>query len=55
MKILITGGMGFVGRHLCNSLSDGIHDVCIVARNQVPENYVNTGFNIISGIIPSGL
>lgn len=49
MKILITGSMGFIGRHLCNSLSEGPHEVCIVARDQVPKNYLNTGFSVISG------
>jgi dTDP-6-deoxy-L-talose 4-dehydrogenase (NAD+) len=41
--------MGFIGRHLCESLSDGLHDVCIVVRDQVPENLINTGFSVICG------
>lgn len=34
MKIAITGGTGFVGRHLARSLTDRGHEVVLVARGQ---------------------
>ena len=33
MKILITGGSGFVGSHLCDSLISNGHEVIIFTRN----------------------
>ena len=33
MKILITGGAGFVGSHLCDSLISNGHEVIIFTRN----------------------
>src|SRR5437773_4790665 len=32
MKIAITGGTGFVGRHLARALSEGGHEVVLIAR-----------------------
>ncbi len=32
MKIAITGGTGFVGRHLASDLSSAGHDVVLIAR-----------------------
>lgn len=33
MKVLITGGMGFIGSHLCDSLLQNNHELIIVTRN----------------------
>ena len=33
MKIMITGGMGFVGSHLCESLLKENHDLVILTKN----------------------
>lgn len=33
MKIVITGGTGFIGRHLCHELIQLRHDVTVLARN----------------------
>jgi NADH dehydrogenase len=33
MKILVTGGTGFVGQHLCRELDDRGHEVTALARN----------------------
>ena len=33
MKILITGGAGFVGSHLCDSLISKGHEIVIFTRN----------------------
>ena len=35
MKVLVTGGTGFIGRHLCRRLCDEGHDVCATSRQQV--------------------
>ncbi|MGI8846878.1 MAG: NAD-dependent epimerase/dehydratase family protein [Candidatus Dormibacteria bacterium] len=32
MRIAITGGTGFVGRHLAKQLSDSGHEVVLIAR-----------------------
>lgn len=37
MKIMITGGMGFVGSHLCDSLVDN-HDLIIVTKTESKKN-----------------
>ncbi|HEX7251273.1 MAG TPA: NAD(P)H-binding protein [Thermoanaerobaculia bacterium] len=34
MRIAITGGTGFVGRHLARSLTDGGHEVVLIARGR---------------------
>ena len=39
MKILITGGAGFVGSHLCDSLISNGHEIVIFTRN--PEKNQN--------------
>ena len=33
MKIMITGGMGFIGSHLCDALLQEKHEVIVVTRN----------------------
>jgi len=33
MKVLVTGGTGFVGRHLCEALDDRGHDVTALSRS----------------------
>lgn len=33
MKVLVTGGTGFIGRHLCTELDDRGHDVTALARS----------------------
>ncbi len=36
MKVLVTGGTGFVGRHLCRELSGRGHDIVATSRNPDP-------------------
>jgi NADH dehydrogenase len=38
MKIAITGGTGFIGRHLAQDLVSGGHDVILIARGQYTRN-----------------
>jgi nucleoside-diphosphate-sugar epimerase len=38
MKIAITGGTGFIGRHLAHDLVSGGHDVILIARGQYTRN-----------------
>lgn len=38
MKIAITGGTGFIGRHLAQDLVSGGHDVVLIARGQYTRN-----------------
>lgn len=33
MKIVILGGSGFIGRHLCHSLAEDAHSVTVLSRN----------------------
>lgn len=33
MRVLVTGGAGFLGRRICRELSSADHDVCILARS----------------------
>lgn len=36
MKILVTGGSGFIGSHVADALSDAGHDVAVLDRRQSP-------------------
>ena len=40
MKILVTGGSGFVGSNLINSLSSDDHDIILVNKNKNKLNNV---------------
>lgn len=40
MKILITGGMGFVGSHLCDELLKENHKLVIITKNNTKKNNV---------------
>jgi UDP-glucose 4-epimerase len=48
MKIMITGGAGFIGSHLCDSLLNEHHEIIIVTRNSKNKENIN---NILSKII----
>jgi uncharacterized protein len=41
MKIFITGGLGFVGSHLCRTLLQNGHEVTAVGRRPNPGNMIN--------------
>ena len=41
--------MGFIGRHLCETFSDGSHEVCVVARDQMDENIIGSEIKLIRG------
>lgn len=47
MKILITGGMGFVGSHLCDELLKENHKLVIITKNNTKKNNV---FHILKKI-----
>ena len=47
MKVLITGGTGFVGSHLCDMLINEGHEIVILARN---DNKIENVKNIIEQI-----
>jgi nucleoside-diphosphate-sugar epimerase len=38
LKVLVTGGTGFIGHHLCRRLCDEGHDVHATSRRQVPSD-----------------
>ena len=40
MKILITGGMGFVGSHLCDELLKENHKLVIITKNNTKKNNI---------------
>ncbi|MCB2217754.1 TIGR01777 family oxidoreductase [Desulfofustis glycolicus] len=41
MKIFITGGLGFVGSHLCQALLQSGHEITAVGRRRTPGNMIN--------------
>ncbi len=41
MKIFITGGLGFVGSHLCQALLHNGHEITAVGRRQNPGNMIS--------------
>ena len=47
MKVLITGGTGFVGSHLCDLLINEGHEIVVLARN---DNKIENVKNIIEQI-----
>jgi nucleoside-diphosphate-sugar epimerase len=52
MKILITGGTGFIGQQLCSSLKAKNYDLCVLTRNvkRLNDVYLLMGsvlFNIV--------
>jgi UDP-glucose 4-epimerase len=49
MKILVTGGSGFLGSHVADALSDAGHDVTIFDVQQSP--YLRTGQRMVIGSI----
>lgn len=44
MKIFITGGLGFVGSHLCQALLQSGHEITAVGRRRNPGNMINHPF-----------
>ena len=48
MKIFVTGGAGFIGRHLVRSLLKSNHEVSIF------ENFTNSNINEIQDIVNDG-
>ena len=53
MKILITGGLGFIGSHLSNRLSIEGHKISIIDSSSVDSNIIlhKEKFEIINGDI----
>lgn len=47
MKIMITGGMGFIGSHLCDALLEEGNEVIIITRNGVKKNNLSHVMNKI--------
>ena len=41
MKILITGGMGFVGSHLCEELLKEHHKLVIITKSNTKKNNIS--------------
>ena len=41
MKILITGGMGFVGSHLCDELLKENHKLVIITKSNTKRNNIS--------------
>lgn len=49
MKILLTGGTGFIGRHLCAELVSLQHDLCVFTRNpQLALKHLPPGIRTVS-------
>lgn len=48
MKVLVTGGTGFIGRHLCAELVDRGHDVTALARSPDASD-LPTGVSVVQG------
>jgi UDP-glucose 4-epimerase len=48
MKIMITGGTGFVGSHLCDELVNDKHEVILLARNDKKKNNIAQNYNKIN-------
>ena len=48
MKIFVSGGAGFIGRHLVRSLSKSNHEISIF------ENFTNSNINEIQDIVNDG-
>lgn len=49
MKILITGGNGFIGSHLVNALLESGHKVHIISRNASKVNITNSSLQYFTG------
>ena len=49
MKILVTGGTGFIGHHLVLAMLAGGHQVTVLGRRQVPTNPLPPGVRYESG------
>ncbi|MCL7416794.1 MAG: complex I NDUFA9 subunit family protein [Halalkalicoccus sp.] len=48
MKVLVTGGTGFIGRHLCAELAERGHDVTALARSPDASG-LPTGVSVVQG------
>src|SRR2546423_879081 len=54
MKVMITGGLGFVGSHLCDELLHDNHEIILLARNDnIKENVIHNLDTIIFRITNS--
>ena len=49
VKILITGGNGFIGSHLVNALLESGHTVHIISRNASKVNITNSSLQYFTG------
>lgn len=54
MRVLVTGGLGFIGSHLVDRLVDGGHDVVVLdslspAAHAAPPDYANPGATYLAG------
>src|SRR5882762_9300533 len=48
MKIMITGGTGFVGSHMCDELINDKHEVILLARNDNKKENIIQNYNKIN-------
>jgi len=53
MKVLLTGGTGFIGSHIAKKLSDDGHQVTIMARdaNKIPALHQLAGIEIVEALL----
>ncbi|MBL4657010.1 MAG: NAD(P)-dependent oxidoreductase [Flavobacteriales bacterium] len=49
MKILVTGGTGFIGRHLCHRLVEDGHELVALIRSPKKANILPDGIELLEG------